>query len=140
MTARTRTRNTAPAATPSMQQLAADYYFHSVTANKAAGVAKKAREALYAEMAAASLKRFMFTADTPDGKARLPLAVEIDTPTVQFIDTALLLKAVGQKKFMELVEASQTAVKSGAGDNIAKACLVSGLGKENVKVKPYEGA
>jgi len=127
------TANNVKKPTLALVQLAARTYTENAAQNKAKAAYEKTRKELFAQMTAEGFKAIDATAQI-DGKS-VALKAEITTPSVNYIDVAVLAKLVSHEVFLLCVSASQKAVEENAGKGIAASATRTGTGTENVSVK-----
>jgi len=126
-------------ATPVMRELATSHFFANEEANKQAGIAKKARTELFAEMLKVGIKAFTAPVEviSKAGKMNLVLKAEIAAGrNTTVIDTDKLRALVDEATFLKIVKATVTDVTKFAGTEIVAQCGVTVAGAENVSVKP----
>tara|TARA_R110000772_G_scaffold194030_1_gene304827 strand:- start:124 stop:555 length:432 start_codon:yes stop_codon:yes gene_type:complete len=136
-TARRRINTTKKAVDPQIEELARETYKANLVKNAANTTHGKARKSLYAEMKAAGLKQFNTTA-VVDGK-RVNIDCGIKTPMGSVVDIEKLQKVVSPEQFLQIVSATQAAVKEHVGEAIFRECAISKEGIENVNVTVVKG-
>jgi len=115
-------------------ELAKSTYKAKVAKNQASREETNTRKSLYKEMKHSGIKQFQTDAIV-DGK-KVTLEVDIDAPDRVVVDAATLLKLVDEETFLQIVSATQTAVKEHAGEATLRRCSEVTKGTENVSVNP----
>ncbi len=119
--------------TAALIQLAAKTFVENAAQNKAGAAYKKTRVELFKKMKEEGFSRIDAIAQI--GEKQVPLIAEIATPSVNYIDVAVLQKLVSAEIFLKIVTASQAGVTEHAGAGIAAEALRTGTGTENVSVR-----
>lgn len=127
------TANNVKKPTLALVQLAARAYTENSAQNAAKNAYEKTRKDLFAKMTEEGFKCIDASAQI-DGKS-VALRAEISTPSVNYIDVAVLAGIVSHEVFLKCVGASAKAVEEHAGKGIAASATRTGTGTENVSVK-----
>ncbi len=117
-----------------IKTLATEFYIENQKANAHTGKAKSARAKLLVEMQAAGIKKTDVITEI-DGK---PITLEaiVAAAVGNAVDVKKLSAQVTLADLLEVVSASQEAVKEKFGAHILAGVLVEVVGTTNVSVKP----
>lgn len=119
----------------SLKKLAKEYYFANLEKNKYLSKAEQARKELYSKMKESNLDNFEFKVKKDSNSIKEHnLHVYIEQTQSNKVDILLLKDLVSEKVFMQIVSATQTAVKDYTCECTLQKCLIKKLGDENVHV------
>ena len=123
--------------TKEMKALAREFYLANNAMNKLKKQAETARALLYTQMKDAAVSKFYFTTTIKNEEEVIKhtLDIVISASEVNTVDVAKLKELIPGDKFMEVISATQAAVKDKVGEPVLKQCLIKSMGTENVSVK-----
>ena len=118
-----------------VKALAKEFFQSNKEANEFSRKADAARKKLYAAMKNAKIGECEVEVKLDTQASRTRLKCEVSAPERQEVDVAILQSISTPKEFLDMVSASQKAVKDALGDAKLRRCLISKPGTENVTVK-----